>query len=127
MAHVHLLLPSGAVMSASLPLNAHMAKQLANGVLRFAEVTDPPAEDLDGEGEAGRVPVSPTVDSDDPAVSENAVAAGEAPKGNASTDEWAAYAVSQGMDPGEAAGLKRDEIKARLDEMKAADSPPSED
>jgi len=43
----------------------------------------------------------------------NAVVAPQ-PRGNASTEEWISYAVSQGMDRNEAAGLSRDQIRARF-------------
>lgn len=36
------------------------------------------------------------------------------PKGNASHDQWLQFAVSQGMDRGEAAGMTRDQIRARF-------------
>lgn len=36
------------------------------------------------------------------------------PRGNASHEAWASYAVTQGMDRDEAAGLSRDQIKARF-------------
>jgi hypothetical protein len=36
------------------------------------------------------------------------------PKGNASHESWLAFAVNQGMDRQEAAGLTRDQIKARF-------------
>lgn len=36
------------------------------------------------------------------------------PKGNASHEEWLTFAVSQGMDRSEAAGLTRDQIRARF-------------
>jgi len=36
------------------------------------------------------------------------------PRGNASTEEWISYAVSQGMPRDEAACLSRDQIKARF-------------
>lgn len=38
------------------------------------------------------------------------------PKGNAGVDEWRAYAVQQGKDADEVAELKREEIKALLED-----------
>lgn len=102
------VLPNGSVMTCGLPLHASLAKQVANGTLKPVATTDSPPEVVDGEGGAERVSAPPPAD---PTVDPSSV---EMPAGNAAQSEWAAYAVSQGMDPDEAAGLKRDEIKARI-------------
>lgn len=39
----------------------------------------------------------------------------EQPAGNASHDEWAAYAIAQGMSEEEAEGLSRNELRARFE------------
>lgn len=52
------------------------------------------------------------VDSEESAEAEDALAE---PKGNASVEEWRAYAVQQGQDADAVAELKREEIKALLE------------
>lgn len=101
--HLHLQLPGGVVNTFSLPLSTAIQKQVAAGTLKPVE--DVPPDMLDGEGDAERVSASPPAGDPGPV---------EAPAGNASQSDWAAYAVSLGMDPDEAAGLKREEIKARI-------------
>lgn len=120
MPHVELILPGGGRMTASLPLNPHMAKQLRNGTIRYAESTPvPPAAGLDGEAGAERVsapaaPVAEPVEPENPGQPVDGATDLTPPAGNASREEWAAYAVAQGLHPDEAAGLKREEIKARI-------------
>ncbi|HEX3781706.1 MAG TPA: hypothetical protein VHX38_18745 [Pseudonocardiaceae bacterium] len=130
MTHVELLLPGGGRMTASLPLNEHMQKQVNSGQLQYAEPEPAPQPaGLDGEGGEGgveRVSAPPTTPAVPPVAVEEPVApespgqpvdgASEmpAPAGNASREEWAAFAVAQGMHPDEAGQLKRDEIKARI-------------
>ena len=132
-AHVELLLPGGGRLTASLPLNQHMQRQVDTGVLRVAEPepdTDPvELGEAGGEGgvERGSTPPDAPVGTAVPPVATAEGASVEtpgqpvegaeaipAPAGNASREEWAAFAVAQGMHPDEAAELKRDEIKARV-------------
>lgn len=119
MPHVELLLPGGGRMTASLPLNEHMAKQVRSGVLQYAETGPlPPTAGLDGEGGAERVsapsPLVEAVPSETPGQPVDGAADMTPPAGNASREEWAAFAVQQGMHPDEASQLKREEIKSRI-------------
>lgn len=100
--HLHLQLPGGAVNTFSLPLTPAIEKQVAAGTLKPVE--DVPPDVLDGDGDAERVSASPPVDGEHM----------EQPAGNATQSDWAAYAVWLGMHPDEAAGLKREELKARI-------------
>jgi hypothetical protein len=120
MPHVELLLPGGSRMTASLPLNQHMQKQLSNGTLRYAEAAVSPDVALDGEVGVSRVEAPAPAVLSQPGEPENPGQPVEGaedippPAGNATREEWAAYAVSQGLHPDEAAQLKREEIKARI-------------
>lgn len=107
--HLHLQLPGGAVNTFSLPLTPAIASLIAAGTLKPVE--DVPPDVLDGDGGAERVSASLPA-----GVPEHM----EQPAGNATQSDWAAYAVWLGMHPDEAAGLKREELKARI---VPADSP----
>jgi hypothetical protein len=50
------------------------------------------------------------------AIEDSQALATEMPRGNASHASWLEYAISQGMDRQEAAGLTRDQIRARFAE-----------
>lgn len=61
-------------------------------------------------------PEEPTVD---PPTDNEHVAEGSElfePKGNASLDEWRAYAIQKGIDEAELEDLKREEVKALLED-----------
>lgn len=128
---LELVLPGGGRLSASLPLNQHMQRQLDTGVLKIAEPEpDPGLVVLDGGGEGGaeRGSAPPdTIETPAPPVATQEGASVETPgqpidgaadmpppAANASREEWAAFAITQGMHPDEAGQLKRDEIKARF-------------
>lgn len=119
MSTITVLSPGGAVMTFSLPLPDAIAKQVASGVLKPVDTAPvPPAAPVGGEGGAERVSAPPpATDSDPEPVPGQPVADAESlpqPAGNASREEWAAFAVAQGMHPDDAANLKREEIKARV-------------
>lgn len=107
---VNLRLPNGVVSTFSVPLPDAIAKQVAAGKLKPVESATTPDGGLDGDGGAERVSAPPTLVPD----AETDPSSVPPPAGNASQAEWAAYAVTQGMDPDEAATLKREEIKARI-------------
>lgn len=96
----NVLLPSGATMTLSEPLPEHLRKQLRSGTLKYADDAAAPQAAVDGEGGESRVDSSPPAGT---------------PAGNASRDEWEAHAVAQGVDPDEAAGMKREELKAAVE------------
>ena len=116
---VTLILPSGAPHTVSLPLHPQLQRQVEAGVLRYAEAAVPDVA-LDGTGDASRVEASPPAALSQPGEPVNPGQPVEdamsmtAPAGNASREEWAAFAVAQGMHPDEAGQLKREEIKARV-------------
>lgn len=105
MDRVDLLLPNGTTQSASLPLHPQLERQVRSGALQLVDIAESPEAGVDGERGAEHVSAPPPG---------GAPAEVPVPAGNAAQSEWAEYAVSQGMDPAEAAGLKRDEIKARV-------------
>lgn len=45
------------------------------------------------------------------------------PAGNASTEEWRAYAIAVGLDPAEVAEMSRNEIKAKFTDDKESENP----
>jgi hypothetical protein len=111
---------TGVVMDFGLPLPPVIAKQVENGYLRPPV---PPLEDL-------------AVVQPDTSAAAGGAAPGDgqgpspqpAPRGNASLQAWVEYAVSQGMPAAEAAGLSRDEIRARFtDPGFDPDAPPRMD
>jgi len=73
-----------------------------------------------GEHLAGGTAVDDAVESTSPALdpAANEAASAEAPKGNASREEWATFAASLGVQVPEDA--KRDEIRALVDEHEKA-------
>lgn len=101
-------LPGGAVMTLSEPIPDHLRKQLAKGVLKPVDSAFSPQAEPDGEGGESRVDSPPPAD---PAA---------APAGNASRDEWEAYAVREGVPEDEASGLGREALKAAVDEVHKA-------
>lgn len=116
---VTLILPSGAPHTVSLPLHPQLLRQVQAGVLRYAEAAASPDVALDGNGDASRVEASPAVLSQpgepvNPGQPVEGATDIQPPAGNASREEWAAFAVTQGMHPDEAGQLKREEIKARI-------------
>jgi hypothetical protein len=93
-------LPSGAEMTLSEPIPEHLRKQIAKGVLRRVESAEAPPADVDGDDGAERVSAPSPVDPS------------TVPAGTASRDEWEAHAVAMGVDANEAAGMRREELKA---------------
>lgn len=91
----------GALLTASLPLHFSLQDRLDKGELQRVNRDgsvwlESPAEAAESEPE----PPAAAVEGDDPAV----------PKRTASQADWAAYAISQGMDPEQAHGMKRDDL-----------------
>jgi hypothetical protein len=98
---IWLLGESGALLTLTLPLHEAIADRLDKGHLTRVNRDGTPW--LESSQEAPEPPAKPPaaqVEGEDPAV----------PKRTASQAEWAAYAVSQGMDPQRAAGMKRDDL-----------------
>lgn len=94
---------SGALLSASLPLHEAVADRLAKGLLaRVNRDGTPWAEDQAAPQPSAAASVPEPGGGEDDAP--------DPPKRTASQAEWAAYAISQGMDPAEAAGMKRDDL-----------------
>ena len=118
--HITVQLPGGGLHTLGLPLHPSLEKQVAAGVLKPVEAAASPTAVLGGEGGVSRVEAPPPVAVAEPVPPEEPgqpVADAldiPVPAGNASREEWAAYAVTQGLHPDEAAGLKREEIKARI-------------
>ncbi|HXJ25634.1 MAG TPA: hypothetical protein VNH17_08035 [Streptosporangiaceae bacterium] len=91
----------GALVTKSLPLHFSLQDRLDKGELQRVNrdgstLQEPPA----GEAEPPAEPPADPVEDEGPAV----------PKRTASQADWAAYAVSQGMDAERAAGMKRDDL-----------------
>lgn len=112
---------NGARIGFTEPLQENMVERIRDGKIRVLEQFDevpgnpPTAGEVSGPGVG--VSALPATVPDTPIIEQVPVVRAETlpvPRGNASTDEWIAYAVSQGMPHQEAVGLKRDEIKARL-------------
>lgn len=101
-------LPCGVEHTLGLPLHPSLAKQIENGTLKLVDGTAPPEVAVGGEGGAERGSAPPPVDPN------------AAPAGNASRDEWEAYAVRRGVDAAEATGMKREDLKAHVDEIDKA-------
>ena len=110
---------NGAEVGFTEPLQPNMRARIDAGKLRVtAELDDPGVPPTAGEVSGTDVGTAlPALVPDTPVVDEVPVPRADTltvPRGNASKDEWMAYAISQGMDRDEAVSLKRDEIKARL-------------
>lgn len=83
---------NGALLTVSLPLHFSIQSRFDKG-----ELTE-----VDPDGST-RLEYVPPPEPGEPVL----------PKRAAPHTEWAAYAVTQGMDPAEAAGMKRDELYMR--------------
>jgi hypothetical protein len=64
--------------------------------------------------DAGRLRVATEWEAREQISADSQLADPAMPRGNASHDLWLAYAVSQGMSRDEAAGLTRDQLRARF-------------
>jgi hypothetical protein len=91
----------GALLTVSLPLHFSLQDRLDKGELqRVSRDGSPWLEPPAGEAEPQPEPPAAPVEDEGPAV----------PKRTASQADWAAYAISQGMDPAEAHAMKRDDL-----------------
>jgi hypothetical protein len=90
----------------------------ANGKVRMpapneeTPLLEPDLEDPQvSAGKHAAVPEAPPADPAAPVDPADPEAAGQAPRGNASLDEWVAYAKTQGATDEELAGLSRDQVR----------------
>lgn len=112
---------NGARLGFTEPLQDNMLERIRDGKVRVLDQVDdgPGIPPTAGEVSGAFVGVSalPATVPDTPVIVRPPEVRPETltpPRGNASTEDWIAYAVSQGMSKDEALGLRRDEIKARL-------------
>ena len=98
--HITLRGENGALLTVSLPMHFSIQDRFDKGEL--TEVAPDGSTRLEYQPPADSQPAAMTVAAEMPL-----------PKRAAPQTEWADYAVAQGMDPAEAAGMKRDELYMR--------------